>query len=423
MKTDILIVGSGLAGLIAALSLDETFEITMICNNKKEKSDSSLAQGGISTLLHKDDFQSYVDDTLKAGRYENDVDVVKTMITHSNDLIVDLMKYGVEFDFGYTREGGHSTKRILHHQDITGKEITTKLLGEVSKRDNVTIYEETTMVDIIEKDNCCHGAIIIKDGEIQPIFSRHVILATGGIGGIFKQSTNYSHIKGDSFAIALKHNIELDQLDYIQIHPTLLYSKESGRNFLVSESIRGEGAVLVDKNGNQFIDSLLPRDIVAKAIKQQMIKDNSDHVYLDVSKIPLDKMLEHFPNIYQTCIDRGIDPYVDGIPIMPGQHYLMGGIKATIEGITSMKNLYAVGETAGTRVHGKNRLASNSLLESGVFAKLCAKHINNTHEPLEVFEVDLEPYQNQNEYSDTNHQMVLDYLKKENEEFYNEWIL
>lgn len=423
MKTDVLIVGSGLAGLIAGLGVDSSLDVLMICNDKKEKSDSSLAQGGISTLLHKFDYESYLQDTLKAGRFENDIEVVKTMIDNSNDLILDLIKYGVEFDFDYTREGGHSAKRILHHQDVTGKEITTKLLIELEQRKNITLFEQTAMLDLIIVDNVCLGAIILKDGIITPVYAGQVILATGGIGGLFKQSTNYTHIKGDSFAIAIKNNIELDHLDYIQIHPTLLYSKDKGRNFLISESIRGEGAVIVDKDGNQFVDSLLPRDIVAKAIKDKMVEQNTDHVYLDVSNIPYEKMIEHFPNIYQTCLERGIDPYKDRIPIMPGQHYLMGGIKASVKGQTSIRNLYAIGETAGTGVHGKNRLASNSLLESGVFAKLCAKHINeNKQDPREIG-VDLSPYENISEYQEANRKTVLDYLKNKNKEFYNEWLL
>ncbi len=423
MKTDILIVGSGLAGLIAGLSLDSSLDILMICNDKKEKSDSSLAQGGISTLLHKFDYEAYLQDTLKAGRFENDIEVVKTMIDNSNDLILDLIKYGVEFDFDYTREGGHSAKRILHHQDVTGQEITSKLLSELEKRSNITLMEDTTMLDLIIKDNVCHGAIILKDGVVTPVYGAHVILATGGIGGLFKQSTNYGHIRGDSFAIAIKNNIELDHLDYIQIHPTLLYSKDQGRNFLISESIRGEGAVIEDEAGNQFVDSLLPRDIVAKAIRDKMIEQNTDHVYLNVSNIPYEKMIEHFPNIYQTCIDRGIDPYKDRIPIMPGQHYLMGGIKASVEGRTSVKNLYAIGETAGTGVHGKNRLASNSLLESGVFAKLSAKYINSHKQDASQIDVDLDQYQDIVAYEQNNRQVVLDYLKNKNKEFYNEWLL
>ena len=423
MKTDVLIVGSGLAGLIAGLSLDSNLNVLIICNDKKEKSDSSLAQGGISTLLHKFDYESYLQDTLKAGRFENDIEVVKTMIDNSNDLILDLIKYGVEFDFDYTREGGHSAKRILHHQDVTGQEITSKLLQEVERRKNITIMEDTTMLDLIINDHTCHGAIILKDGQVSSLYGGQVILATGGIGGLFNQSTNYSHIRGDSFAIAIKNNIELDHLDYIQIHPTLLYSKQKGRNFLISESIRGEGAVIVDSKGNQFVDSLLPRDIVAKAIKDKMLEENTDHVYLDVSNIPYEKMIAHFPNIYQKCFEEGIDPYKDKIPIMPGQHYLMGGIRATVQGLTSIKNLYAVGETAGTGVHGKNRLASNSLLESGVFAKLCALYINDHPQNTVEIPVGLEKYSDLNAYMDNNRQIVLDYLKNTNKEFYNEWLL
>ena len=270
----------------------------------------------------------------------------------------------------FTREGGHSTFRILHHEDLTGKEITSHLYEEAKKRDNITIMENCTMIDIIEKDGECKG-IVYKDadGNLDTIEAPDTVLATGGLGGLFKHSTNFRHLTADSLAICLRHNVTLENINYIQIHPTTFYSKKPGRRFLISESVRGEGAYLLNKDGERFTDELQPRDVVAAAIFNEMEKENSNHVWLSLAPIDEAVIQNHFPNIYEHCLEEGYDVTKEPIPVVPAQHYFMGGIKVDHESRTTMDNLYAIGETACNGVHGRNRLASNSLLESLVFAK------------------------------------------------------
>lgn len=381
MKTDVIIVGTGVGGLFCALNLPRDRKILMITKEAVEDSDSFLAQGGICVLRNDEDYDSYFEDTMRAGHYENNKKFVEIMIKSSQEIINDLIACGVDFerdengDFIYTREGAHSTPRILFHQDITGKEITSKLLAEVKKHPNITIKEHITMLDILEKDNECYGITVKENGKIYNIQSDYTVFATGGIGGLYENSTNYPHLTGDALAISLKHNVELLHTDYIQIHPTTLYSKKKGRRFLISESVRGEGAVLLDKSGNRFTDELLPRDVLANAITKQMEKDKKPYVHLSMAPIPKETILSHFPNIYKRCLEEGYDVTKEPIPVVPSQHYFMGGIKVNEMSKTSMERLYAVGETACNGVHGKNRLASNSLLESLVFAKRAAADI------------------------------------------------
>lgn len=381
MKTDILIVGSGCAGLYCALNLPKDKKITIITKKDAESSDSFLAQGGMCMLRDAEDYDSYFEDTMKAGHYENDETSVDIMIRSSCDVVNDLLSYGVDFQreedgsLAFTREGAHSEKRILFHADITGKEITSKLLAKVRELENVTILEYTTMVDIIAENNKCFGAVVRNtDGSIDVFTAGVTVFATGGIGGLYRHSTNFKHLRGDALAIAIKHNIKLKDINYVQIHPTTLYTEsEEDRSFLISESVRGEGAKLRDKNMNRFVDELLPRDILTNAIREQMAKDGTDFVWEDLRDIPEEELVNHFPNIVQYCKDKGYDVKKECIPVVPAQHYFMGGIWVNHESKTSMENLYAIGETACNGVHGKNRLASNSLLESLVFAKRAAK--------------------------------------------------
>ena len=381
MITDILIVGCGVAGLYCALNLPEDKKITIITKDEAEKSDSFLAQGGICVLRDQNDYDSFYEDTMKAGHFENNPDSVEIMIRSSRDVIGDLSQLGVRFEkdgeaFAYTREGAHSKPRILFHQDETGKEITSHLLKKVKSRPNITLIENFTMVDLICDNNICNGIIGHDiDGNYSSITAEYTVLATGGIGGLFKHSTNYRHLTGDSLALALKYNIKLKNIDYIQIHPTTLYTKKQGRKFLISESVRGEGAILLNSKGERFVNELLPRDVVANAIFEEMKKEGSEHVWLSLSPIPNDEIRSHFPNIYEHCLEEGYDITREPIPVVPSQHYFMGGIDVDKYSKTSMDRLYAVGETACNGVHGRNRLASNSLLESLVFAKRAAGHI------------------------------------------------
>lgn len=428
---DVVIVGTGVAGLYGALSLPKDLKILMITKDVAENSDSFLAQGGICVQLNDEDYDSYFEDTMKAGRYENRKESVDIMIRSSRDVINDLINYGVEFEkeedgsYSYTREGGHSEFRILHYDDVTGKEITSKLLVQVKKLSNVTFLEYTTMIDIIAKDNEAKGIVVVdRDGKVSSVFCKKLILATGGIGGLFENSTNFRHLTGDSFAIALKHGIELENIHYIQIHPTVFYSEEEGRRFLISESVRGEGAILLDKNGNRFTDELQPRDVVTGEIVKQMKKDKTKHVWLSIKDaMDAEEIKERFPNIYAHCLEEGYDLTKEAIPVVPAQHYLMGGIHTDKNGKTTMENLYAAGETACNGVHGANRLASNSLLESLVFAKRAADEIsqNIANVQIEVIQVDMSKYDDLNKLKEENKQLVLDEIKRKDGEFYDKW--
>ena len=381
LQADVVIVGTGVGGCFSALNLSEDLSIIMITKSDLESSDSFLAQGGICVLHDDDDYDSYFEDTMRAGHYENRKESVDIMIRGSQDVIHDLIGYGVDFakedgKLLYTREGAHSRPRILFHEDITGKEITSKLLAQIKTRKNIQIMEYTTMTDILISQGACAG-IEAETSDHKKIYihADQTIFASGGIGGRYQHSTNFPHLTGDALDISKKHGIRLEHLDYVQIHPTTLYSKKLGRRFLISESVRGEGALLYDKNGNRFVDELLPRDVVTKAIQEQMKKDGTDHVWLSLEKIPKEIILSHFPNIYQHCLEEGYDATKEWIPVVPAQHYFMGGIWVDSDSHTSMPNLYAVGETSCNGVHGKNRLASNSLLESLVFAKRAARKI------------------------------------------------
>lgn len=379
---DVIIVGTGAAGLYCALNLPERKKVLLLTKQKADQSDSFLAQGGICMLRGEGDYNDYFQDTMRAGHFENDEKAVELMIRSSNSIIRDLVRRHVDFardaqgNLAFTREGAHSQPRILFHEDETGKQITQTLLDEVNTKDNIEICEYMTMVDLIVKDNVCGGIIIMDEkNEVYPVRAKHVVLACGGLGGLYQNSTNFPHITGDALGIAMKHQIVLEHLDYIQIHPTTLYSKKPGRRFLVSESVRGEGALLLDKNGQRFTDELQPRDTVSKAIFAQMEKEGSHCVWEDMRPLGKDTILKHFPNIYQHCLDEGYDPCKEPIPVVPAQHYFMGGIKVDLGSRTSMKGLYACGETSCNGVHGKNRLASNSLLESLVFARRAADDI------------------------------------------------
>lgn len=381
LQADVVIVGTGVGGCFSALNLSKDLSIIMITKSDLESSDSFLAQGGICVLHDDDDYDSYFEDTMRAGHYENRKESVDIMIRGSQDVIHDLIGYGVDFakedgKLLYTREGAHSRPRILFHEDITGKEITSKLLAQIKTRKNIQIMEYTTMTDILISQGACAG-IEAETSDHKKIYihADQTIFASGGIGGRYQHSTNFPHLTGDALDISKKHGIRLEHLDYVQIHPTTLYSKKPGRRFLISESVRGEGALLYDKNGNRFVDELLPRDVVTKAIQEQMKKDGTDHVWLSLEKIPKEIILSHFPNIYQHCLEEGYDATKEWIPVVPAQHYFMGGIWVDSDSHTSMPNLYAVGETSCNGVHGKNRLASNSLLESLVFAKRAARKI------------------------------------------------
>lgn len=430
IKTDTVIVGSGVAGVFAALCLPEDMDVLVITKEKLDECDSFLAQGGVCVLKDIDDFDCYFEDTMKAGHYENNPEAVRVMIESSQDVIGTLVDLGVKFDtandgeYDYTREGAHRQNRILHHKDETGKEITATLLEIAKKKPNITFVTRTTMIDLIEKDNVCYGIVCFDEyGEKGAILADNIVLATGGIGGLFKNSTNYPHITGDAFALSIKHGVELENINYIQIHPTTLYSKKEGRRFLISESVRGEGAVLLNENGERFTDELQPRDVVTNAIVEEMKKFGTDHVYLNLPTMTSEEAKKRFPNIFEACMQEGYDMTKDKVPVTPAQHYMMGGVKTDTNGVTSMKYLYAIGETACNGVHGKNRLASNSLLESLVFAKRAADKIakDTSVKPQDAPEVELDSYASKEEIQKEFKHIIMDEIKRKDADFYAKW--
>lgn len=425
-KADVVIVGTGAAGLFCALNLPQTCRILMITKDKVDRSDSFLAQGGMCMLRGEDDYDSYFEDTMKAGHYENNKDSVDVMIRSSEQVVDSLISFGVEFErdgdrLAYTREGGHSRPRILFHEDITGREITGKLLMRVQERENITISEYTTMLDLLCDGDVCKGVVVrTKDGSVTAIQAGYTVLACGGLGGLYQHTTNFRHITGDALAIAIRRGIALEHIDYIQIHPTTLYSEKPGRRFLISESVRGEGAILLNKKGERFVNELLPRDVVTEAIHKQMTEDDMPYVRLSLENIPEEEIKGHFPNIYQRCLEEGFDVTKEPIPVVPAQHYFMGGIKTDLCGLTSMERLYAVGETSCNGVHGANRLASNSLLESMVFAGRAAQDMvgrglkqEDPGDILKTFRAS--DYQDTEALQQENRRLVLEEIEKEKE--------
>ena len=428
IQTDILIVGTGCSGLFAALHAPKDKKVLLICKTTLEESDSFLAQGGICVLKDPSDYESFFKDTIRAGHYKNRRQSVDIMIQSSPDVIAELERYGVRFtkdaqgNFVYTKEGCHSHPRILFHEDITGKEITRHLLEKVRQKKNVTLLENTPLVDLIVRGNVALGGVIKRNNQEEKVYAKKVVLATGGIGGLYKHSTNYPHLTGDGIELSKKYQIELKNLDYVQIHPTTLYTTDHERSFLISESVRGEGAILLDKNGNRFVNELLPRDVVAEAIFKQMEKDQTDYVYEDLRPIGKEEIESHFPHIVEHCKEKGYDVFKEPIPVVPAQHYFMGGIKVDYDSHTSMKHLYAIGETACNGVHGKNRLASNSLLESLVFAKRAARVIKD-----EIENIDFDPkYVDVSKYDKDrlmkeNRDLIMNEIKRKDGEFYDKW--
>ncbi len=378
---DVLIAGMGVAGLFCTLHLPADCRVLLLSKDGADKSDSFLAQGGICMLRSPEDYACYFEDTVRAGHGENDPAAVELMIRSSPAVIAELVGFGVDFardekgNFRRTREGGHSVPRILFHGDETGRAIASRLLAAVRQLPNAEIAEYCELLDIVAADGVCRGGIV-RDGRTGKVFAvsaRRTLLASGGVGGLYENSTNYRHLTGDGVAVALKNGVQTEHLDYVQIHPTTFYSEKHGRRFLISESVRGEGAVLLGADGRRFCNELLPRDVVTAAIRAQMAKEGLKFVRLDMRPVGEKTLREHFPTICAHCLAEGYDVTKTPVPVVPAQHYFMGGVKVDLWGRTSMRGLYAAGETACNGVHGRNRLASNSLLESLVWAERAAQ--------------------------------------------------
>ena len=415
MNYDVLIVGTGIAGLYTALNLRDDIRILMITKNSFRDCNSYLAQGGISTSLGLFDEENYFNDTVKAGNYHNDTKAVKLLIKNSIENINTLIKLGEPFDktkekLNYTREGGHSEFRIVHVKDETGKSVTETLLNIVSKKRNITMLENTALIDLICKDNTCYGGILRDSHRTYKVNSKFTILATGGIGGIFNSTTNVEYLTGDGLNISLKHNIEIKDMEYLQLHPTVLYEPDvKGKKLLLSESLRGEGGIIVNQNKEVFINPLLPRDIVSTSILNEISKTPTNpYVYLDMTKKSKEFLMYRFPFLYNECLKRGYKMDKDLIPIAPAHHYCMGGIKVDLFSRTSMNNLYAVGEASCTGVHGSNRLASNSLLEALVFAKQASENINSKINEIHYKDIIFES----ESYALDSYDELISYLKR-----------
>ncbi len=395
-KYSAIIIGSGIAGMYAALKLEQQTHladgILLITKSKLGESNSRYAQGGMVGVLKenkKDSTSSHISDTIKAGAGLSELNTVKFISENSDKVIKDLLNFGVEFDrdennnFTFTLEAAHSVRRVLHSGgDATGRMIEEALAKKVSENANIDIYEDTVAVELlVNMANECKGVIVFNDitQEYEVIYSSAVVLATGGIGQLYKYTTNPSGATGDGMALAYFAGAVMQDMEFVQFHPTALAIDGDENRFLISEAVRGEGAKLVDSDGIEFMHKyhekreLAPRDIVTRANYNEMLSQKADNVYLNATCIDSDKLAKRFPNISKKCLENGIDISKDFIPVAPAAHYMMGGIKTNIEGETSIRGLYAIGEAASTGLHGGNRLASNSLLECVV----CAYEVAN----------------------------------------------
>ena len=400
-KYDVLIIGCGVGGLYTALNLPDELSILMVTKSEETKSNSSLAQGGVAAVLsfEDDSFDLHIEDTLIAGKQINDIEAVRVLVSEGPDDVRKLMELGVDFDKNpdgtpqKTLEGGHSRRRIVHHKDTTGAEMVNKLLLRVKEKKNVTL-EENTMA--IKLDRVAHGfrADFLQNGQYLSAFASYCVLATGGIGRVYKYTTNPSVATGDGIRLAFELGAAIKDLSFVQFHPTA-FNSEGREQFLISEAVRGEGAYLLNCNKERFMHryderlELAPRDVVSRAIIMESRRTGSNNFYLDITYKDADFIKNRFPGIYAGCLEKGVDMTMDLIPIFPCQHYLMGGIDVNLSSRTSIDRLYAVGECSHTGVHGANRLASNSLLEALVFGRHAAEDIavrNRTHKSVEIAE-------------------------------------
>lgn len=387
---DVIIVGSGVSGLYAALNLDSSMKILMLSKKELTLCNSALAQGGVAAVMDEksDDYELHIKDTLIAGGYKNDMDNLRILVEQGPKDVRKLVDYGVEFDrkedgsIHLTLEGGHCRNRIAHHKDSTGYEIVTSLIENVTKLPNVTILENAHLLGL-DKRGEDFLADVLQGGEHSYYTTKAMILATGGIGRVYEFTTNSAIATGDGIQFAYNLGAEIKHLNYVQFHPTAYADRENRECFLVSEAVRGEGAYLLNCNKERFMHKyeperkeLAPRDVVSKCILKEQKATGSDRFYLDISYKDSEFIKNRFPMIYKKVLEKGYDMTKEPIPIYPCQHYLMGGIAVNGNGATKIKGLYAAGECAHTGVHGINRLASNSLLEALVFSRLIAEDIN-----------------------------------------------
>ena len=404
-KYDFIVVGAGIAGMSFALKAAKKGRVAIICKTTLEEANTALAQGGVASVtnLEVDDFAKHIRDTMIAGDWLSDPKAVEKVVRNAPGGIADLLQWGVDFDkndegnFDLHREGGHSEFRILHHADNTGFAIQEALIQKIKTNADIDIYEHHFAIEIITEHHLgkivtrrtpnitCFGAYVLNEesGEVDTFLAKVTVMATGGVGGVYTTTTNPLIATGDGIAMVYRAKGTVKDMEFIQFHPTALYHPGDRPSFLITEAMRGYGAVLRNLDGEEFMHkydprlSLAPRDIVARAIDSEMKLHGTDHVFLDVTHKDPEETKRHFPNIYEKCLSLGIDITKDMIPVAPAAHYLCGGIKVDLDGQSSIGRLYAIGECSCTGLHGGNRLASNSLIEAVVYADAAASHASS----------------------------------------------
>jgi L-aspartate oxidase len=402
MQTDFLVIGSGIAGLTYALKVAEARpdkQVTIITKAQADETNTKYAQGGIAGVWDddKDSFEKHIEDTLIAGDGLCNLETVEIVVKEGPQRIREIIEWGAQFDkdpngdYSLGKEGGHSVNRILHHKDVTGREMERALLQKIQSLPNIQLINHWFVVDVITQHHLgflvtksttnieCYGVYVLnlRTNNIEKVISRVTVLATGGNGQVYRTTTNPKIATGDGVAMVYRAKGRIENMEFIQFHPTALYEPGVSPSFLITEAVRGDGGILRNKLGEAFMErydvrkDLAPRDIVARAIDNEMKREGTEHVYLDCRHMSLEKFIHHFPNIYEKCLSIGIDVSKHMIPVAPAAHYSCGGIKTDEMGRTSIRNLYACGECSSTGLHGANRLASNSLLEAMVFGHRC----------------------------------------------------
>ena len=401
LETDYLVIGSGAAGLSFALKAAEHSHVIVVTKGEMNECNTNYAQGGICCVTYEPDtFQKHIDDTMVCGGGICDMQAVELVVTRAPQLMKDLVQWGTRFDktregrYELAREGGHSEYRILHHKDETGAEIERTLISLVKSHRNIEVLEYHFAIDLLTQHHLgqlvtrhtegieCYGAYVmdLKRGRIKTILSRVTVIATGGVGNVYNVTTNPGVATGDGIAMAHRAKAVIENMEFIQFHPTALYNPGERPSFLISEALRGFGAILKTQDGKEFMQkyhpmgSLAPRDVVARSIDNEMKVRGDDYVFLDITHRDPKETVSHFPNIYRKCLSIGIDITKEMIPVAPAAHYCCGGVKVDLNGETSIRRLYALGETSCTGLHGANRLASNSLTEAVVYADQAARH-------------------------------------------------
>lgn len=451
---DVLIIGSGISGLSYAIKIAQHLpdaKITIVTKSDESESNTKYAQGGLAvvTNFNRDNFQKHIDDTMRAGDGENKLEIVEMVIKEGPDRFNELIEWGTQFDknqegnYKLGREGGHTENRIVHHKDITGSEIERALLNKVKQLPNVEILEHHYVIDLItqhqvpnvpfDSENIqCYGAYVLnqKNNQVKKITSKITLVATGGAGHVYRNTTNPIIATGDGIAFVHRARGKVSNMQYFQFHPTALYSKHDGMLFLISEAVRGDGAKLRTKEGLPFMhkydkrEELASRDIVARAIDNELKISGDDFVGLDCRHMDREKFLAHFPTIYQRCISEGVNPFEQLIPVVPACHYLMGGIDIDKNGQSSIKNLFAVGECTNSGLHGANRLASNSLLEGLVFGHNAAMKsielLKNNHFDFDY--IRSVPEWNEEGVKKMDEMIMITYLRKQLQELMSDMV-